>query len=80
MAETIQPEQKYKEETDRSEKADQGKGNPEQSKGQPVPATHYAITPELRTVLLDYLNNKPRKEVNNMCIVLEQAAPITIAE
>jgi prophage DNA circulation protein len=47
---------------------------------QNVTATHYAITPELRTVLLDYLNQQPRKEVNNMCVVLENATPIAIGE
>jgi hypothetical protein len=41
--------------------------------------THFAITPELRIVLLNYLNHQPRKEVNNMCVLLEQAQGISLS-
>ena len=44
------------------------------------PLTHFAISPDLRTVLLNYLNNQPRKEVNNMCVLLEKAQGISLTE
>ncbi len=50
------------------------------SKKVKAPLTHFAISPDLRTVLLNYLNNQPRKEVNNMCVLLEEAQGISLSE